>query len=91
MKKAHFTELKDPLTVFPKINGRHPKFVERKWNIEETNKEQVPAVSNTMEGFLKQYKEKWKQEGETLQKELKNDFTWLEFGEPKQCFEPIHP
>ena len=66
---------RDPLTVFPKINGCHPKFVERKWKIEETNKEQVPAVSNTTKGFLKWYKEKWQQEGGTLRKELKNEFT----------------
>ena len=75
---------KDPLILFQKINGRRPKFVERKWKIEETNKEQVPAVSNTMEGFLQQYKEKLKQEGGTLHKELKNEFTLLHFDESNQ-------
>lgn len=40
MHSVYYTDQiqKDPLIVLQKINGCRPKFVERKWKIEETKK-----------------------------------------------------
>lgn len=45
---------------------------------------QQRTSASSMEGFLQQYKEKLKQEGGTLHKELKNEFTLLHFDESNQ-------